>query len=209
MVRYHNFDVVFAEIPGETTLALNITGCPNRCPGCHSPHLQADEGRVLDEAELLGLLARYGRSVTCVAFMGGDAGPHKIARLAGTVRKTCPELRTAWYSGREELPEGFEAAAFDYVKLGGWVEALGPLTAPTTNQRLYRIGPDGTMEDITKLFHGLRFVCIYFAAKIMQRCFSHIQSPCNYWGSSSTMQACDTFSHFRHRMAELFIQDTS
>ena len=69
MVRYHNFDVVFAEIPGETTLALNITGCPNRCPGCHSPHLQADEGRVLDEAELLGLLARYGRSVTCVAFM--------------------------------------------------------------------------------------------------------------------------------------------
>ena len=138
MVRYHNFDVVFAEIPGETTLALNITGCPNRCPGCHSPHLQADEGRVLDEAELLGLLARYGRSVTCVAFMGGDAGPHKIARLAGTVRKTCPEV--------------FEAAAFDYVKLGGWVEALGPLTAPTTNQRLYRIEPDGTMEDITKLF---------------------------------------------------------
>ena len=58
MVRYHNFDVVFAEIPGETTLALNITGCPNRCPGCHSPHLQADEGRVLDEAELLGLCLR-------------------------------------------------------------------------------------------------------------------------------------------------------
>lgn len=54
--------------------------------------------------------------------------------------------------GPEELPEGFEAAAFDYVKLGGWVEALGPLTASTTNQRLYRIGPDGTMEDITKLF---------------------------------------------------------
>ena len=99
MVRYHNFDVVFAEIPGETTLALNITGCPNRCPGCHSPHLQADEGRVLDEAELLGLLARYGRSVTCVAFMGGDAGPHKIARLAGTVRKTCPELRTGGAAG--------------------------------------------------------------------------------------------------------------
>ena len=48
MVRYHNFDVVFAEIPGETTLALNITGCPNRCPGCHSPPLQADDGRVLD-----------------------------------------------------------------------------------------------------------------------------------------------------------------
>ena len=152
MVRYHNLDIVLAEIPGETTLAFNITNCPNRCPGCHSPHLTADEGRVLDDAELLALLACYGRSVTCVAFMGGDAEPHKIARLAKTVRKTYPVLHTAWYSGREELPEGFESAAFDYVKLGGWVEALGPLTAPATNQRLYRVGQDGTMEDITELF---------------------------------------------------------
>ena len=30
MVRYHNFDIVFAEIPCETTLAINITNCPNR-----------------------------------------------------------------------------------------------------------------------------------------------------------------------------------
>ena len=59
MVRYHNFDIVFAEIPGETTLAFNITNCPNRCPGCHSPHLTADEGRVLDDAELLALLSSW------------------------------------------------------------------------------------------------------------------------------------------------------
>lgn len=152
MVKYHNFDVVFAEIPGETTLAFNITNCPNRCPGCHSPHLAADEGCELDDAELLALLACYGRSVTCVCFMGGDAEPHTIARLAGIVRKTYPILHTGWYSGRETLPEGFETTAFDFIKLGGWVEAQGPLSSPTTNQRLYRIGPDGGMEDITERF---------------------------------------------------------
>ena len=152
MVKYHNFDVVFAEIPDEVTLAINLTNCPNRCPGCHSPHLRADGGEPLDDGGLLALLGKYARSVTCVCFMGGDAEPHKIARLAKTVRKTYPVLHTAWYSGREELPEGFESAAFDYVKLGGWVEALGPLTAPATNQRLYRVGQDGTMEDITELF---------------------------------------------------------
>ena len=152
MVKYHNFDVVFAEIPGETTLAFNITNCPNRCPRCHSPHLAADEGRELDDAELLALLACYGRSVTCVCFMGGDAEPHTIARLAGIVRKTYPILHTGWYSGRETLPEGFETTAFDFIKLGGWVEAQGPLSSPTTNQRLYRIGPDGGMEDITERF---------------------------------------------------------
>ena len=138
VVRYYNFDIVFAEIPGETTLAINIANCPNRCPGCHSPHLQADAGHVLDAAELRALLERYGRSVTCVCFMGGDAAPHRIARLAEVVR--------------QELPEGFAPQVFDYIKLGGWVESLGPLTSPTTNQRLYRIGPAGAMEDITEQF---------------------------------------------------------
>ena len=117
MVRYHNFDIVFAEIPCETTLAINITNCPNRCRGCHSPHLQADMGRVLDEAELCGILARYGRSVTCVCFMGGDAAPHEIAALADVVRRKFPMLHTGWYSGRARLPEGVRPQSFDYLSL--------------------------------------------------------------------------------------------
>lgn len=152
MVRYHNFDIVFAEVPDEVTLAVNLTRCPNRCPGCHSPHLCTDTGRVLDEVELSGLLASYGRSVTCVAFMGGDAEPLEVAALAGAVRRGWPRLRTAWYSGRAQLPEGLDPAVFDYIKLGPWIEACGPLSSPTTNQRFYRIGPDGTMDDITVRF---------------------------------------------------------
>ena len=107
---------------------------------------------MLDAAELRALLERYGRSVTCVCFMGGDAAPHRIARLAEVVRQELPVLHVGWYSGRQELPEGFAPQAFDYIKLGGWVESLGPLTSPTTNQRLYRIGPAGAMEDITEQF---------------------------------------------------------
>lgn len=152
MVKYYNYDVVFAEFPDETTLALNITGCPNRCPGCHSPHLQTDCGQVLDEAELRGLLDRYGAAVTCVGFMGGDAAPAAIERLAAFVRRERPRLRIGWYSGRSELPAEIRPERFDYIKLGAWVEASGPLTSPTTNQRLYRVGPDGSMEDITARF---------------------------------------------------------
>ena len=152
MVRYHNFDIVFAEVPDEVTLALNLTRCPNRCPGCHSPHLRSDTGRVLDEEELAALLGIYGRSVTCVAFMGGDGEPQEVALLAEAVRRRWPTLRTAWYSGRAELPPGIVPTAFDYIKLGAWIEALGPLSSPTTNQRFYRIGPHGTMNDIPERF---------------------------------------------------------
>lgn len=152
MLRYADYDIVFQEIPDEVTLAVNLSGCPNRCPGCHSPHLQGDTGRVLDEAELRALLDRYGRSVTCLCFMGGDAAPHEIARLAECVRRLQPGLRTGWYSGRDELPEGLRIRSFDYVKLGRWIADRGPLSAPTTNQRLYRVHADGTTEDITDRF---------------------------------------------------------
>ncbi len=150
-MRYCNCDIVFAEIPDETTLAINISGCPNRCPGCHSPHLQQDIGTILDEEELRFLLDRYGRCITCICFMGGDSQPGEVAKLAATARTMYPKLHTAWYSGMKDLPEDIPVSAFDYIKLGPWIEASGPLGTPSTNQRLYKI-EKGTMTDITWRF---------------------------------------------------------
>ena len=152
MVKYYNFDIVFAEIPDETTLALNITNCPNHCKGCHSVHLQKDIGVVLDDAELRNLLHCYGTAITCVCFMGGDAAPMEIARLAGVVKEHYPRLKTAWYSGCDALIEGFKTRNFDYIKIGCWNEQAGPLSSPSTNQHLYHIAGDGTMQDITSKF---------------------------------------------------------
>ncbi|MDE6482633.1 MAG: anaerobic ribonucleoside-triphosphate reductase activating protein [Rikenellaceae bacterium] len=150
MLKYYNFDIVFAEIPGEVTLALNITGCPNNCAGCHSPHLREDTGQVLDDDELLSLIERYGRAVTCVCFMGGDNDPQEVARLAGTVRSHST-LRTGWYSGRDELPGYDILSSLDYIKTGPYRKEAGPLGTPATNQRMYRI-TDGTLDDITRMF---------------------------------------------------------
>ncbi len=156
MPAYHHkmklasYDIVFQEIPGEVTLALNLSGCPNRCTGCHSPHLREDIGEPLDE-ELLGrLLERYGAAVTCVAFMGGDADPLEVDRLSIFVRRST-RLKTGWYSGRAALPEGFPIENFDYIKLGPYVENLGGLDSPATNQRFYRVS-DGNMTDMTHIF---------------------------------------------------------
>ena len=143
MVKVASYDVVFQEIPGEVTLALNLSNCPCHCPGCHSPHLAEDIGEPLDEELLDGLIERYKGLITCVAFMGGDAEPDEVARLATHIKG----LKTAWYSGRMNMPKD----GFDYVKLGGYVESLGGLKSPTTNQRLYkRVGDNWT--DITSTF---------------------------------------------------------
>lgn len=152
MLKFWNYDIVFAEVPDHTTLAVNLTGCPLRCPGCHSPHLREDVGDPLDDDALAALLARYGSRVTCVALIGGDAAPAEVEHAAREIRRLCPALAVAWYSGRDVLPDLIDRRAFDYIKLGGWVESLGGLASETTNQRMYRILADGTAEDITPRF---------------------------------------------------------
>ena len=149
-MKVASFDIVFQEIPGEVTLALNLSNCPCHCPGCHSPHLAEDIGEELNEELMDGLIARYGAMITCVAFMGGDAEPDEVLRWAEYVRP----LKTAWYSGRTSFPSN--PRALDYLKLGPYVESLGGLKSPTTNQRLYKREND-EWRDITAVFHRSAF----------------------------------------------------
>ena len=152
MLRLASYDIVFQEIPGEVTLALNLSGCPNRCPGCHSPHLRDDTGELLEDELLAGLLRTYGDSVTCVCFMGGDGDPLEVERLACRIKQESGgRLKTGWYSGRDSLPDGCAVSAFDYIKLGAYVEVLGGLKSRTTNQRFYAVR-DGVLTDRTDLF---------------------------------------------------------
>lgn len=154
-MKYVNTGVVFQEIPDEVTLSINISNCPCHCLGCHSQYLWEDIGEPLNAMSLDMLLKDYGQDITCVAFMGGDATPEKVDSLAGWMRSAYPELKTAWYSGRAVLSDKIHLRNFDYIKLGPYIEAKGPLNKPTTNQILYRIDPkadNGIGENITNKF---------------------------------------------------------
>ena len=152
MLKYVNTDVVFQEIPDETTLAVNISNCPCRCPGCHSRYLWEDVGLPLDVSAIDDFMSRVGDDITCMAFMGGDAEPVEVNRLAQYIHETYPQLKVAWYSGRIRIPAAITKTDFDYIKIGPFIRHLGPLKQPTTTQRLYRIEDDGTMTDITSRF---------------------------------------------------------
>jgi anaerobic ribonucleoside-triphosphate reductase activating protein len=152
MLKYVNTGVVFQEIPDEVTLAINISNCPCRCPGCHSNYLWQNVGTPLSAMELNNLIRRYESSITCVAFMGGDSEPTYIDTLARFIRREHPKLKVAWYSGRQRIPSQVCRSDFDYIKLGPYIAHLGCLKERSTNQRLYKRVVGDSFTDITHLF---------------------------------------------------------
>ncbi len=152
MLKYVNTGIVFQEIPDEVTLAINISNCPCRCPGCHSKYLWEDIGLPLNVEAIDDFVEAYGNDITCIAFMGGDADPKGVDILAQYIHEEHPEFKVAWYSGRLRIAPTVDKANFDYIKIGPYIRHLGPLKQPTTNQRLYRKNEDGTFDDITSRF---------------------------------------------------------
>ena len=138
-------DVVLEEIPHRVTLAVEVTNCQGNCPGCHSPFLRKDIGEELTPARIDFLIEdNYG--VNCFLFLGEGKDKDALFSLARHIRKMHPGIETALYSGREKLSEDYNEL-FDYIKVGPYIESLGPLNSKTTNQRLYYHG-----EDITSVF---------------------------------------------------------
>nr|DAO34795.1 MAG TPA: anaerobic ribonucleoside-triphosphate reductase activating protein [Crassvirales sp.] len=150
MLKYVDSKVVFAEVPDEITLAINISNCPCQCKGCHSSYLAQDIGEPLDLQHLTDLIDS-NKGISCVCIMGGDANPSEVDDIAQDIKEYYPELKVGWYSGRQELSKDIELSNFDYIKLGPYIEEFGPLNSRTTNQRFYKVS-DGELVDITSRF---------------------------------------------------------
>ena len=153
-----DYDIVFQEVPDETTLALNISDCPHHCPGCHSAYLWQPVGDELKEEWLESMLKRYPY-LTCVSIQGGDRDYHEVERVAEWVHKH--GVKTCWYTGFRSLPSDLKLEHFDFVKVGPYIEALGGLKSKTTNQRFYRVTKSDdagsstavyTLHDLTSVF---------------------------------------------------------
>lgn len=152
MLKYVNTGIVFQEIPDEVTLAINISNCPCHCPDCHSQFLWQNIGDPLNILSLEAFIEKYQTDITCICFMGGDAEPQEVNKLAHYLHANHPEYKVGWYSGRMRIPSDVEKSDFDYIKIGPYIKHLGCLKDRTTNQRLYKhvVGEDFT--DITPRF---------------------------------------------------------
>lgn len=150
MLKYVNYEIVFAEIPDEISLAINISNCPCKCPGCHSPYLAEDIGERLRYDNLISLIHK-NKGITCVAFMGGDVDPLSVNVYASIIKEQFPNLKVAWYSGRQELSKDIELSNFDFIKIGPYVEQFGPLNNPNTNQIMYKVVHEGSKNELLNI----------------------------------------------------------
>ena len=147
MLKYipEDTSITFAEIPDEICLCINISNCPHRCPGCHSQYLQTDIGNILTN-EVLHDLIINNNGITCVVFMGGDSDKDSLKQFANYVSSL--NLKVGWYSGEYELDLNLYGKYFDYIKIGQYIEELGPLNSRNTNQRLYCINKNNNCSNI-------------------------------------------------------------
>ena len=146
MVKYIKDEttVVFSEIPDEITLAINISNCPHHCKGCHSPYLRKNIGDELTN-DVLDELIEKNEGITCVLFMGEGNDIQDILDLA--VHVHLKGLKVGIYCGTFDVDERFWNV-FDYLKLGEYIEELGPLNKETTNQRLYQFDMKWKVDEI-------------------------------------------------------------
>lgn len=153
MLKYVDTLVSFSEVPDEITLCINISNCPCHCKGCHSSYLAEDIGNVLNLQALTSLIDSNS-GITCVCIMGGDANSSKVDDIAQDIKEYYPKLKVAWYSGKQELSKDINLEFFDFIKLGPYIEELGPLNSKTTNQRFYKV-ENNKLIDITYKFQKL------------------------------------------------------
>ena len=149
MLKYVDTKVTFAEVPNEISLCINISNCPCNCKGCHSSYLSENIGNELNNNSIKELI-NNNKGITCICFMGGDSNPSEVDALAQFIKIYFP-IKIAWYSGRQELSKDINLNNFDFIKLGPYIEELGPLNSKTTNQKFYKI-EENKLIDITDIF---------------------------------------------------------
>lgn len=136
-MNYLSRQIVFREIPNEVSMSYLITGCAHRCFGCHSADSWSDKaGKPLNLETLAAHLHKYREWITCVLFMGGEWHEQELIQFCQFVRRE--KFKTALYTGAEQVSSQL-LANLDYLKTGPYVQKLGGLDSPQTNQKLVNV----------------------------------------------------------------------
>jgi anaerobic ribonucleoside-triphosphate reductase activating protein len=136
-MKIYNTDIVLQEVPDEISLSITVSGCRKMCDGCHSPFLWTEtNGNNFTLRELEELLEKYKNYISCVVFMGGEWFMDELIVMLKKIKEG--GLKTCLYTGEEEIDDKIKEN-LDFLKTGRWINELGGLNSPTTNQKFTNI----------------------------------------------------------------------
>lgn len=155
MLRYLNTQVYTSEIPDELSLGFSILGCNIHCPNCHSQHVwdinSIGQGKELTHEELDKCIEAQ-KLVSCILFFGGEWDLEYLKNIIKYIQNKY-DYKIALYSGHDFdfFSKNEILELLNYIKVGPYIESLGGLSNPKTNQRLY-YNDNGIYKDITYKF---------------------------------------------------------
>ncbi|WP_105169723.1 anaerobic ribonucleoside-triphosphate reductase activating protein [Pseudoalteromonas sp. T1lg23B] len=133
MLKVLTPQVCFQEVPNEVALGFLCTGCQIGCRGCHSPQTwNAKYGVPLSRPKFADWLRRYDGLITCVVFFGGEWQETLLIELLRFAKEK--GLKTCLYTGLLDVSAQLKAQ-LTYLKTGPYIQALGGLEQPNSNQR--------------------------------------------------------------------------
>ncbi|UMB54849.1 anaerobic ribonucleoside-triphosphate reductase activating protein [Lutibacter sp. A64] len=137
IVNYSSIQIVLQEVPGEISICFSICGCNLFCKGCHSPILWKDSnGKQLTETVFKNTLKNYKGLASCVLFMGGEWHKNTLINYLNYAKNE--GYKTCLYTGKEQVDENI-LKHLSFIKTGKWIQELGGLDAPTTNQKFKEV----------------------------------------------------------------------
>lgn len=150
MLQFRDYTISMQEVPGEVSLVFNILGCSRRCKGCHSPELWESDGLQL-ETYLDEIVPFYKDMISCVCLMGDGNDLSAVGKTLANIKSVYGH-KTCLYTGNDALNELHPLLRhLDYLKVGPYMQELGGLDNPSTNQRFYRV-VDQKLYDETHQF---------------------------------------------------------
>ena len=136
----HNMGITLNEVPNKVAVYIEFNNCNLKCKGCHSPHLHSDyfDGERIEIKEILSYVNKQvNKGANYIVLMGGDNNNVMPSDLYTLINKLDDIAPVMLYSGSEDTSILTETN-LTLLKTGGYIEELGGLLSPTTNQKVFK-----------------------------------------------------------------------
>lgn len=152
--------ITLTEIPDHISFTVMLGNCCRKCKGCHSAYLQyklphdmwTDVEQIVAQAQ-----KAKTQGANAILLMGGTTNGIKPDVLQGAIAQLAKVLPVGIYSGADYHSVYNiilrEDPNVTWLKTGDFIEELGGLDSPDTNQQFFaRDKKTGEWKDITYLF---------------------------------------------------------